>query len=495
MKTKLLTIVFIFLFSISNSQGRDNLWMMGYSIPPITGKADIEFSSGAPVITTSTRDINLSLTFANITDNNGNLLFYTNGAIVANALSDTMPNGDSLSPATYTFSGAWQYFGFPVPQASLIIPDPGDSMKYYLFHSSIDVLPNSTQRPLHLYYSKIDMSLDSGRGDVITKNNILLSDTLAGGNILGCKHANGRDWWVVQPEYKQPGYYIYLITPNSIQLIRKQIIGQRVVGDGQSAFDRSGIKYARYDTSNDFDVFDFDRCTGMLSNNIHVAINDSMVGYGVGFSPDGTKVYASSAQHLYQFDLNSSNVAASMTTVATWDSTYAPFATYFFVQQLASDNKIYIAAYNASSVMHIIDSPDVLGIGCNVIQHGISLPVLNDGTVPNHPNCHLGPVVGSICDSLSVGLPHNSIQSAGLRLNPNPANNQVWVNYQFPNNSDGWLEIYDPVGQLILKRRLYWSTTQLLVYLNEIKSRGMYVAKVFDDTGMYLSTDKMVVTK
>ena len=42
------------------------------------------------------------------------------------------------------------------------------------------------------------------------------------------------------------------------QLIRKQIIGQRVVGDGQSAFDRSGIKYARYDTSNDFDVFDFD---------------------------------------------------------------------------------------------------------------------------------------------------------------------------------------------------------------------------------------------
>jgi hypothetical protein len=184
-----------------------------------------------------------------------------------------------------------------------------------------------------------------------------------------------------------------------------------------------------------------------------------------------------------------------MTTVATWDSTFAPFATYFFVQQLAPDNKIYIAAYNASNVMHIIDSPDVLGVGCNVIQHGLQLPVLNDGTVPNHPNYHLGPVVGSICDSLSVGLPHNIVQSAGLRLNPNPATNQVWVNYQFPNNRDGWLEIYDPLGKLILKRRLYWSTTQLLVYLNEIKSSGIYVAKVFDDTGMYLSTEKMVVNK
>jgi hypothetical protein len=478
-----------------NSQGRDNLWMMGYSTPPITGKADVEFSSGAPVINTSPRDINLSLTFANITDSIGNLLFYTNGAIVANALNDTMPNGDSLSPATYTFSGAWQFFGFPVVQASLILNDPGDNSLYYILHNSIDVLPNSTQRPLNLFLSIVDMNADSGRGDIIIKNNIIFNDTLAAGNLVACKHANGRDWWVVVPEFKQPGYYLFLVTPIGIQFVRKQIIGQRLASDGQSCFNRQGTKYARYDATNDFDVFDFDRCTGMLSNNIHVAINDSMFGFGVSFSPDGSKVYASSAQFLYQFDLNATNVAASMTTVATWDSTYAPFATYFFVQQLAPDNKIYIAAYNASNVMHIIDSPDVLGVGCNVIQHGLQLPVLNDGTVPNHPNYHLGPLVGSICDSLSVGLPHNIVQSAGLRLNPNPASNQVWVNYQFPNNRDGWFEIYDPLGKLILKRRLYWSTTQLLVYLNEIKSNGIYVAKVFDDSGMFLSTEKLVVNK
>jgi hypothetical protein len=38
---------------ISNCQGRNNLWMLGYSTPPIAGKADVEYSSGAPYIYTS----------------------------------------------------------------------------------------------------------------------------------------------------------------------------------------------------------------------------------------------------------------------------------------------------------------------------------------------------------------------------------------------------------------------------------------------------------
>lgn len=218
-----------------------------------------------------------------------------------------------------------------------------------------------------------------------------------------------------------------------------------------------------------------------------------MVGLGVSFSPDGSKLYTSSLLYLYQFDLNAPNIAASKTTVAVWDSTYSPFATTFYVQQLAPDGKIYITTTSANNVMHIIDSPDSLGLACNVIQHGLQLPVLNDGTVPNHPNYHLGPVVGSICDSLTVGLSENKVQSANLRLNPNPATNQVWVNYNFPNNKDGWLEIYDTMGKLVLKRRLYWSTTQLLVYLNEIKSNGVFVARVFDDGGMFVSSKKLIV--
>ncbi len=488
MKKLLIIVLVLFIKTICYSQGRDNLWMLGYGQSAINGKINIDFQSGAPIISISTRTMNMSITHANITDTNGNLLFYTNGACIANAVDDTMPNGRGLSPGTYTPS--WQYYGFPLTQGALIIPDPGDSMKYYLFHETIDILPGSYQFPTHLYNSIINMLLDNGLGDVEIKNQILLTDSLGQGNLVACKHANGRDWWVIVPEFGRPGYYIYLVTPLGIQFITKQIIGVRVGSDGQSAFNRQGSKYARYDATNGLDIFDFDRCTGILSNNIHAFINDSLSGFGVGFSPDGSKVYASQQSRLYQFDLNVTNVPTSKTIVAQWDSTYAPFATYFNLQQLAPDNKLYIATYNSNNVMHYVEYPDSAGVACHVVQHGLQLPVLNDGTVPNHPNYHLGPVVGSICDSLT-GIIDNTIKSADLRINPNPCKEELWINYHFLNNKDGWLEIYNSIGKLIIKRRLYWSTTQLLVHLNDL-ANGMYVVHVYDDSKMYLSSGKLI---
>jgi hypothetical protein len=249
-----------------------------------------------------------------------------------------------------------------------------------------------------------------------------------------------------------------------------------------------------YDSRNDLEVFDFDRCSGTFSNPRHVAIYDSMNSTGVTISPNNRFIYGSSGLYLYQFDLQN---LQNYQTFA-WDSFLDPnnnFQTLFYTQELMPDNKIYINTGNSTVYLHVINYPDSLGAACQLAQHSFLLPTLNARSTPYYPNVFLGPVVGSICDSLSVGLPQNSVQSVGLRLNPNPASNQVWVNYQFPNNRDGWLEIYDPLGKLILKRRLYWSTTQLLVYLNEIKSNGIYVAKVFDDTGMFLSAEKLSVQK
>jgi hypothetical protein len=310
-----------------------------------------------------------------------------------------------------------------------------------------------------------------------------------------CKHANGIDWWIIIPESYSPGYYIYILTPDGLQFITKQTIGTRwFLFGGQSTFSRDGSLYAKYDSRNDLEVFDFDRCSGLFSNARQVAIYDTMNSTGVAIAPNNRFIYGSSGLYLYQFDLQN---LQNYQTFA-WDSFRDPhnnFPTLFYTQELMPDNKIYINTGNSTAYLHVINNPDSLGASCQLTQHSFVLPTLNFQSTPYYPNVFLGPVVGSICDSLSVGLPHNIVQSAGLRLNPNPASNQVWVNYQFPNNRDGWLEIYDPLGKLILKRRLYWSTTQLLVYLNEIKSNGIYVAKVFDDSGMFLSTEKLVVNK
>ena len=65
-----------------------------------------------------------------------------------------------------------------------------------LFHQTgnYNSLPSSLSST-EIYYSVIDISLNGGLGEVISKNNIALTG-LFGWGLSACKHANGRDWWV-----------------------------------------------------------------------------------------------------------------------------------------------------------------------------------------------------------------------------------------------------------------------------------------------------------
>ena len=491
MKMRLFVLLLALCPLLSISQGFNNLWLMGYenyaSFP--FGGTNVDFYTGqANAYFEPNRTMEFKGTVVNVTDSLGQLLFYSNGAWVANRNHQLMYNGDSLNPSIYTNNN--YVIGLNLVNSHIAIKLPESDSIYYLFHQTFDVFgPPWT---IKCNYSIINMNGDSGNGEIILKNQVLLSDTLAI-QMSACKHANGRDWWIILPEAYHPAYYIYLLSPDGITFSSKQTIGNRFIFKaGQSTFSKDGSLYAMYDSVNDLDVFDFDRCSGTFSNPRHVAIYDSMNSSGVTISPNNRFIYGSSGLYLYQFDLQ--NLQNYQTF--TWDSfrdPYNNFSTLFYTQELMPDNKIYINTGNGTTFLHVINYPDSLGAACQLAQHSFVLPTINFQSTPYYPNVFLGPVVGSICDSLTVGLSENKVQSASLRLNPNPATNQVWVNYNFPNNKDGWLEIYDTMGQLVLKRRLYWSTTQLLVYLNEIKSSGVFVTRIFDDAGMFVSSEKLVV--
>ncbi|MBK6831403.1 MAG: hypothetical protein IPG92_11995 [Flavobacteriales bacterium] len=173
-------------------QGISNLWMGGYGngAPPPWGAVDLDFIYGSLVVSTPTRTIDFGRTNANITSANGHLLFSTNGAFVANALGNTMLNGAGLNPSDYTY--AWANYGLHISQACLILPKPDAPDIYYLFHGTIDDQQTSTAN--YLYLTTIDMSQDGGLGGVVTKNQVLINDTLNAGGITAVRHANGRDW-------------------------------------------------------------------------------------------------------------------------------------------------------------------------------------------------------------------------------------------------------------------------------------------------------------
>lgn len=215
MKKIILFLIVVFFKQYSFSQGVNNLWLMGYASWAGTpwGGTNFDFAGGNLNVSYQSRVMNFNCTNGVICDRNGNFLFSSNGIWIANPANDTMENGIQLNPGIYTSQR--DSFGLALPQANLIIPIPGDSNKYYLFHETSDDYGNS-YCTLYLYYSIIDMSLDSGLGAVTQKNVILLNDSLTAGRLTACKHANGRDWWLVTHQNNTNRYYKFLITPFGI---------------------------------------------------------------------------------------------------------------------------------------------------------------------------------------------------------------------------------------------------------------------------------------
>ncbi|HNS13303.1 MAG TPA: T9SS type A sorting domain-containing protein [Bacteroidia bacterium] len=425
MKQVILCLLLLSSKLLSFGQGIDNIWMMGYN--NAGGGFNFDFRTGVRTINMAPRQMNFTTTSLTYCDMVGNVLFYSNGVYIANALGDTMMNGSGLSPSYYTDVVGWN--GLFVPQASLAIPWPDSPSKYILFHNTVD---DSVAYSYRTYYSEIDMSLDGGLGAVTGKNNVLYSDTLMYGHLTGVKHANGRDWWVVFHGGKNDKYFIYLVDPAGIHLHAIQQIGGTLYSQqGQVCFSPDGSKYALYDDLNDLHLLDFDRCTGIFSNHLYVAINDSAHAGGVAFSANSQVLYVSSTKYVYQFDVTSSNIPSTQTTVAIWDTFYSPnppAATTFYLAQLAPDNKIYISSSNGVLSMHVIEYPDSLGLSCNVCQHCITLPAYNFTTIPNHPNYHLGALGSSICDSLATGI--EMIASSNqdeYTLFPNPVRDKMYL--------------------------------------------------------------------
>lgn len=57
------------------------------------------------------------------------------------------------------------------------------------------------------------MNLNGGLGSVISKNYILINDSMNVGKIAACKHGNGRDWWIVIHRVNTNRFFKFLLTP------------------------------------------------------------------------------------------------------------------------------------------------------------------------------------------------------------------------------------------------------------------------------------------
>ena len=451
---------------IIHGQGYNHQWLLGNYNFPQDPKGRMFIDSNNYNIITEFRKMPFYGTQGNICDANGNFLMSSNGIWIANANNDTMMNGSGLNPGP--FASGWPY-GFPLSSGNLFIPKPGNISNYFLIHQTGS--PNQDIPSLEIFSSEIDINLDSGLGEVIAKNIIILQDSLAWG-IGACKHANGRDWWIVAMKDSSNIIYKILIDNAGASSVTAQSLNFLPIANKtvvQHTFSPDGSKFisATYDdpvNRNSFIIIaDFDRCTGMFSNTQTVQLTSGWYLWGLAFSPSGNFAYACSDYHIFQVDVNT----LAVDTVAVYDGFISPGPSCcpatFWNMYLAANGKIYVTS--GSGIRHFteINYPDSAGLACDVQQHAVFIGnYAHLRAVPSHPNYYLGCDTTLGCPCLTTDIQSLSPPDFKFRLYPNPVTNGFLnIGYLLPQNKHGVFEIFDVTGKAVFKYTLpHWSNEQ-----------------------------------
>ncbi|MBL0070650.1 MAG: T9SS type A sorting domain-containing protein [Bacteroidetes bacterium] len=480
-------IIFCFALGTAESQNRNSIWCFGDS-------AAIDFSSGIATPISSGMDGRGSC--ATIANESGDLLFY---AATMPAYSTTlaystfifdqnhniMLNGDSI------FGKGWY-------QELVIVPNPANDSTYYLF--SIGVTGND----FGLKYSIIDMRLNGGLGAVTVKNVQLQSFAMVD-CMNAVKHGNGRDWWLIFRKSDFPtftsnnDFYSYLITPNGIQNFSVQSIGeQNRTNLGNIKFSSHGDKMVFSSIADVVELFDFDRCTGLLSNPITIEEDPGMAPYlltwSCEFSPDASKLYVTaspSSTVLFQYNLNAPNITSSKQTL--WSISFPQDAGGGLKR--APDNKIYLSTiyyngintpypypdsiYNTYNMnLSVINHPDRLGASCDFQPWSFYLGGKRTYIgLPNNPDYELPALAGSPCDTL-VGVSEISFQEeqSNLYVYYSPQWQTAFINANQLKGTSSKLQVFDVIGNLVFEESTKFYPPYYTKNLNCTSlAKGMYV--------------------
>lgn len=341
---------------------QNRTWAMGFN----TG---LDFNTEPPtVITTNLASGNEGC--ASVCDSAGALLFYTNGTNVWTADGTLMPNGTDINePINNTIS---------TTQGALIVPDPANSDRYYLF-SLTSVLE------CRLYCNVIDMSLNSGQGD-IDMSFPLRGTVLAGGlteKMVAVPGCNNKVWVLVHTEATTE-FKAFAVDELGVDSTPVTSLAgnfpanyytQGVLKVAPDANRLMTCNFKSFSPAMGVEVYDFDHTTGLVSN---AQILDSIAAYGGTFSPDGSKVYVQAVTFpgtVYQYDLSAAEPSASKINLG-------PSGQYTDMK-LAPDGKIYFGAaagspgFNNYRYMGRINAPDAAGVACSFQDSVTNLLMLN----------------------------------------------------------------------------------------------------------------------
>jgi len=414
-------------------------------------KAGLDFNSGAPVPIQSgigTFGTDPSEGCASLSDVGGNLLFYTDGQRAYNNTHGFMSPGTPVAP----------FSCYSTSQGSVIIPVIGTTHQYYIF--SLEWM-NFMSQTCRLVYSKIDMSLDTGRGAIITPTMITPFEDSLSEKMIAIAGNNNNIWLLVHRK-DTAVFLAYEITSSGINStpvtsVTGNLSGQYCYTWGviKSSPDRKKL-ISMSDRgpgagTRGAELYDFSPATGIVSNCVTL---DTASGYGAEFSPDNTKVYTQQSywpdsMAIYQFDLSLSGISAIRASKTRLMRNQSRFGSDI---KLGPDYKLYLAGGDDSTKSHLLNytryidcitAPNNAGTACGYVSHAVKL-LDGTGMYFGMTNLYVIPSTGPG----DAGIDESG-NSAQLSIFPNPASTELFI------TSSGEIEdvsIYNTLGREVCHR-------------------------------------------
>lgn len=376
---------------------------------PVPIYKEVEMGDTVPGTTYAGREGNTAI----CDPHTGDVLFYKDATVLRNKEDAIMPNGDSL----YGDGGSGA-------QSEIIVPMPGDSNLYIVFSIKDIETPIGDPNRLEdqLFYSMVDMRLDSGRGDVVSgmKNKVVypfwdsMGTSLTEG-IATIPGDSGEIWLIVHGGYNVPpgmgrgtavdsNYYVFKILPEfdnagvatgDVEITGPQIYPGRVkqwasrlkvspnrdwifhqgaFGTGLTDFD-GGLGPITYGGQ---ELAQFNSATGEIFNVIPLNISPHITARNAGvgaadFSPDGKVLHFVTKDGNFKYSLENPDSLAIVNSTqfsSLGSEQFTLLGQPFFPAVKLYGQKIYVVT-SASNFVQCIENPNEY-IGPTVVNKNLT---------------------------------------------------------------------------------------------------------------------------
>ncbi|MCO7186698.1 T9SS type B sorting domain-containing protein [Tenacibaculum sp. XPcli2-G] len=350
MKKQLLLAFFIIVSISLYSQKEANVWYFG-------NNAGLDFNSGSPIALNDGL-LKTDEGCSSISDENGNLLFYSDGINIWTKNHELLrySNGNLADDLQGNPSSS---------QSGLIIPNPEDKNLYYIFTVGTDFIGNLPypDNPGFRFYT-IDIS--KGNGGEIISGPVNLSngrDREWSEKVTAVQGKDCREIWILS--IVQDTFYAYKIDKNGVDSTNPITSSSSYYLRDKRGYLKTspdGSKVALADFTNDGSgklvLYDFDNATGKVASNGLILTSGPTDGspYGVEFSQESTKLYSSlyhensNSFRVFQYNLLDANIAQTKTQVHQEQG-------YRGALQLAPNGKIY-ASIPDRAYLGAIENPE-----------------------------------------------------------------------------------------------------------------------------------------